>query len=113
MLTDILTKLGITQEESSLYSLLLETGPIQAGKLATRAGIPRSSLYGILGKLHERRLVSQSLRDGVKVFAAQDPATILFLFQQQIDNLKIAQEGYKKILPTLLAHDSEKLLAPR
>jgi HTH-type transcriptional regulator, sugar sensing transcriptional regulator len=113
MLANILAQLGVSEEESNLYSLLLATGPIQAGKLATRAGIPRSSLYGFLDKLAQRRLVNQSLKDGVKVFAAQDPATVIHLFQQQIDLLKTAQDKYKQILPNLLARDSAKLITPR
>lgn len=113
MIAQILAELGVTQEEAHIYSLLLETGPVQAGKLATRIGIPRSSLYGVLGKLHERGLLNQSVREGVKVFTAQDPAAIVNLFQQRIDQLKSAQLDYKKILPTLLSRNSSSLLAPK
>jgi len=113
MLAELLAKLGVSEDECKLYALLLESGPIQAGKLASRAGVARSTLYGILNKLCERRLVNQSLKDGVKVFAAQDPATILLLFQQQIDSLKSARENYRQILPTMLARDSASLSTPR
>lgn len=113
MIVQLLAEIGVSEEEAHIYSLLLETGPMQAGKLAMRVGVPRSSLYGTLGKLHECGLVSQSVRDGVKVFAAQDPAVVLKLFQQRIDKLTAAQLDYKRILPTLLSRNSSSLIAPK
>jgi len=113
MLTDILTGLGVSQEEATIYGLLLDSGPLPAGKLATRLGCPRSSLYGVLARLQDHGLVNQSFRQGVKVFAAQDPGKIMQLFQSKIEELKTAQSAYKQILPSLLAHSTASLLAPR
>jgi sugar-specific transcriptional regulator TrmB len=113
MLTEILTGLDVNQEEAQIYGLLLESGPLQAGKLANRLGCPRSSLYGVLARLQDRGLVSQSVRQGIKVFAAKDPATVLLLFQNRIEELKSAQTAYKQLLPTLLARSSSSLIAPR
>lgn len=113
MLTQILAGLDVTQEEAEIYGLLLTTGPLTAGKLANRMGCPRSSLYGMLAKLQEKGLLSESIHQGVKIFAAQDPATVLALFQRRIDELKIAQTSYKKILPTLLSQGTSSPTAPK
>jgi len=113
MLTAILTSLGVNQEESEIYGLLLESGPLPAGKLASRLGCPRSSLYGVLARLQDRGLVNQSLRHGIKVFAAQDPSTVLLLFQTRIEELKSAQSSYKRLLPALLSRSPSALIAPR
>lgn len=112
MLTQVLAGLDVTPEESELYGLLLTTGPLPAGKLATRLGCPRSSLYNLLAKLQEKGLLSESIQQGVKIFAAQDPTTVLALFQRKIDELKIAQTSYKKMVPTLLAQ-RPAVFAPR
>lgn len=113
MLAKLLSGLDINEEESQLYSFLLESGPLPAGKIATLIGCPRSSLYGVLSRLQERGLVGQSVHQGVKVFAAQDPTSVVLLFQRRIDELAANQSEYKKLLPSLLRHGSAGLLAPR
>jgi sugar-specific transcriptional regulator TrmB len=113
MLSNILANLGVDPEESRLYALLLETGPLPAGKLAGRTGIARSSLYGILIRMQDKGLVAQSIRNGIKVFSAQDPAKINLLFQEKIEQLKSHQISYKKLLPNLLAQATSKLLTPK
>ncbi len=113
MLSNVLANLGVDSEESGLYALLLETGPIAAGKLAGRTGFARSSLYGILSRMQDKGLIAQSIRNGTKVFSAQDPAKINVLFQEKIEELKLQQSNYRKLLPNLLANATSQLLTPK
>jgi sugar-specific transcriptional regulator TrmB len=113
MLPTVLAELDVAPDEARIYALLLETGPIAVGKLASKLGQPRSSLYGMLKRLQDKGLVTQSIRDSVKIYAAQDPAQIHILFQQKIEALKVQQTEYKKLLPQLLAQSGAKLLTPK
>jgi len=113
VLPTVLAELDVAPDEARIYALLLETGPIAVGKLASKLGQPRSSLYGMLKRLQDKGLVTQSMRDAVKIYGAQDPAQIHILFQQKIEALKVQQTEYKKLLPQLLAKSGTKLLTPK
>lgn len=58
MIEQILESLGIDSSESKIYLALLNLGTNQAGGLAKKIGVPRSSLYGSLKRLIESGLVS-------------------------------------------------------
>lgn len=111
-LTDTLIALGFTVEEIRTYSALLEHGAITAGALSKKSGIVRSSLYGILKRLQDGGLITQTLQGGVKLFVAKEPEIISQLFEQKIDELRHRQEFYQTILPTLRAKRPSNLLKP-
>lgn len=113
MLENILYSLGLDREEVTIYSLLLETGPITAGILSKKAGMPRSSLYGLLQRLSELGLVIESLKSGVKVFSAENPDKISLLFDERIESLKQHQLDYQKLLPDLRTKNPSKLVNPK
>lgn len=111
-LTDTLIALGFAAEEIRTYSALLEHGAITAGALSKKSGIVRSSLYGILKRLQDGGLITQTLQGGVKVFIAKEPEIISQLFEQKIDELQYKRELYQTILPTLRAKRPFNLLKP-
>lgn len=116
MLTDQLSSLGLTQEETKTYLALLELGPTKVSYLARKIGKPRPTLYGFLKKLHEKGLITQSLEYGdfgTKVFIAEPPHKISQLFRQKIENLENQQKLFKTILPELEKTSATKFLSPK
>jgi len=113
MIEDILLTLGFKAEETKAYLQLLKSGPITAGNLAKKMGVPRPSLYGFLKKLQNKGIVVQSLKWGVKIFTAEPPERINLIFRQHIENLQEKQQLYKKILPELKGHAPFKFTAPK
>ena len=111
-LNDILISLGFTSEEIRVYSALLEHGTTAAGALSKKLGVVRSSLYGILKRLQDGGLITQSQRGGVKLFSAQEPETISLLLDQKIGELQQKQEIYKTLLPILRQKRTASLLKP-
>ena len=104
MLTQVLETLGITPEESATYSLLLESGPHTASQVAKLLRLPRPSIYGFLARLVQKGLVAETTTmEGVKLFTAEPPQKVSFLFDQEAERLAATQKEYEKLLPSLLS----------
>ena len=112
-LETILSTIGLTSEETKTYLLLLETGPTTVGVLAKRMALPRPSLYGFLKRLQVRGVVTQSLKNGVKTFAAESPAKIENIFNQEIELLQNKRQLYHELLPEIEKVIPSKFLTPK
>jgi HTH-type transcriptional regulator, sugar sensing transcriptional regulator len=113
MFEDILKSLSFKTEEAKVYLLLLDTGPMKAGQLARKIGIPRASLYGFLERLQEKGIISLSLKDGVKVFAAEPPQKIRGILRQHIEELQSKEKDYVRLLPEITKNAPLKALVPK
>lgn len=113
MIENILKQLSFDEEEVKCYLFLLEKGPLTAGALAKRLGVPRSSLYGFLKRLTNENLVVESQKGGIKIFNAEPPEKINLLFGQKIESLEKARSDYVKILPELKNKKGDKYQAPK
>jgi len=114
MLENNLKTLGFKEEEVKIYLILLELGPIAAGKLAKKMGMPRSSLYGFLKNLQDKGLILQSQKFEVKQFSAESPEKVNLLFQQRIEKLQKEQTNFKSIIPELnKLKGGEKFISPK
>ncbi|MCB2082215.1 MAG: helix-turn-helix domain-containing protein [Hyphomicrobiales bacterium] len=110
---NILSALGISDEEVRVYNTLLESGPSTAGVLAKRIGLARPTLYDTLQRLHEKGIVSRSLRRGVRTFMAVHPNVISQLFQKRIDHLSSQYDNFLELLPILEQKIVGTLTRPR
>lgn len=111
-LTDILVALGFTAEEIRIYVALLEHGASTAGALSRKSGTVRSSLYGMLKRLQDGGLITQTLQGGVKCFVALEPEKISLLFEDRISALQQKHDLYQTLLPALRAKRPTNLLKP-
>jgi len=99
---ETLESLGLTEAESKVYLALLELGSSQAGKITSKTGIHRRTVYDSIERLIEKGLVSFITQNNIKYFEAVKP-------QQLMEILKEKQENLKQILPQLdLLHKSSK-----
>jgi len=102
MNTEVLEQLGLTEAESKVYLALLELGSSQAGKITSKTGIHRRTVYDSIERLIEKGLVSFISQNNIKFFESVDP-------QQLLEILKEKQDNLKQILPQLdLLHNSSK-----
>lgn len=113
MLDEIFNALGLSEEETQIYILLLESGPLTAGVIARKLGKPRASVYGFLKRLQEKEVVTASSYDEVSTFLAEPPEKINCLFQQKIEDLQNKQKRYKNLLPQLDKILPSKFLSPK
>ncbi len=113
MLDTILSGLGLSAQETTLYLEMLETGPMTAGELAKKLGLTRPTLYGTLQRLTDKGITQRSLRQGVRRFAAAAPEKLNQLFTHQIEALQAQQRSYEALLPMLAAKSGFGALSPR
>jgi sugar-specific transcriptional regulator TrmB len=100
--TKALESLGLTESESKVYIALLELGSSQAGKITSKTGIHRRTVYDSIERLIEKGLVSSITQNNIKYFEAVDP-------KQLMDILKEKEDSLKDILPQLnLLHKTSK-----
>lgn len=113
MLSELLSAIGLSDEETQTYALLLEAGPATVSSLSQKVGKPRPSLYGFLRRLQEKGLVVQSSKSGVRTYAAEPPEKVNFLFRQKLEDLQSKQKLYQSIIPDLEKRIPSNLFTPK
>lgn len=113
MLEKIFEKLNLGTNETRVYLALLEQGPSNAGRLAKKVSMPRSSLYGFLSNLAERGLVTQSEKENVKLWQAKAPDELLNVFDDRINELELAKDSLDKIVEDLTKKQVTDFTLPR
>ncbi|MFH1916145.1 MAG: helix-turn-helix domain-containing protein [Nanoarchaeota archaeon] len=99
----VLEKLGFSPNEIKVYLVLNDKGSKKAGKIATIAGIDRSSCYNALKSLMEKGLASYVVIGSVKWFQGTGPNRLLDYVREQ-------ERDIKDILPELNArHKAAKI----
>ena len=79
----ILSKIGLTKQESKVYLSLLELQEAQTGKLCKFTKIASSNIYKILESLMEKGLTHYRLQNNIKVFMPAPPESLNELFLQK------------------------------
>ncbi len=113
MINDVFKTLGLREEETKVYLLLLEYGPKTVGTLAKTTGVKRPTLYVYLERLVTNGLVSQSLQRGVKIFTPEPAKKIYQLYERKISDLKKQQKSLDNIIPELEKLSGMSLLRPK
>lgn len=102
MLDETLANLGLRDEESKTFLFLLENGPQTAGNLAKKTGLSRPSLYGFLRKLQNLELVTESQKNGTKIFAASSGERVSRIFDDRIQSLEKGKQSVEKAYRELI-----------
>jgi sugar-specific transcriptional regulator TrmB len=113
MLDTIFSQLQLKKEHTLVYSTLLESGPLTAGKLAKRLNMPRSSLYGFLQDLAQKGLVLQSEKQAVKIWQSAPPEKVQEVLNDQINQIEKAKSSFANLLPDLQAKQKTDFIAPK
>ncbi len=113
MLDKVLQGLDLSDEETRIYVELLESGTVTAGEFSKKAGISRTSLYGILQRLTDKGIVERTLKKGVRSFQAAHPEKIKHLFRKKIEGLENLEKDYDKIFQELLTRANFGTVSPR
>jgi sugar-specific transcriptional regulator TrmB len=110
-LTHILTQLGLSVPEQTIYLSLLHEGQATARLLAARTTITRPSVYDQLKLLRGRGLVVELDIDGKTYFSPTNVEQLEILMTDRIDELETGRATLQTVLPTLLANTN--LIQPK
>lgn len=111
MKTNDLEKLGFSEKEAKIYFACLELKRGSSLQIASRAKLPKSTVFDDLKLLVKRGLVSTHVEKGIHRFVALDPALLKTQLQKQMDTLdKYLPEleqifNTKTYQPTLLRYE--------
>jgi sugar-specific transcriptional regulator TrmB len=90
-----LKEMGLTENESKVYSALLELGPSLAGSISKKTGLHRRVVYDTTHMLIQKGLIGYILENNRKLFQASNP-------NRFIDILKEKQDSIQTIIPDML-----------
>jgi len=100
-----LIQAGLTEKQAKVYFACLELGNSGVPEIGKRAGIKRTTAYGILDELINLGLVGSSNKGRVKRFKAQKPDSILALLEKR-------KKSFEKVAPELMEIFSKHKLKP-
>ena len=93
--------LGLTPNETKVYSTLLDLGTAQAGNITEKSGIHRRNVYDALSRLMEKGLISFVIVNNKKLFSPVNPRRFIEIIEEkkfELDNLK---QEFNKMMPEL------------
>jgi len=97
----ILSDIGLTKNEVTVYTTLLKLGSVKVGFLLKEVSLHRSRVYEALHRLIEKGLCSSVIRSNVKYFEAADPQRLLSYIEEQKEILAEKEKNLKEIIPNL------------
>jgi len=103
----LLKDIGLSDNETEVYLILLELNQSIASKIAEKTKISRPHVYDSLNKLIEKGMISYVIKDGKRYFRPTNPNKILDYIKEKEKDLKAKEKEIKKILP-----DLKKLIKP-
>lgn len=109
----LLKQIGLTQQESDVFLLLLELGASPVSTIALRGRMKRTNLYNILGKLAQSGLVTEFLKGRVRYFQATEPQKLLYLQEQQKKKLEHNIVSLREMLPLFESMKNPSLSKPK
>jgi sugar-specific transcriptional regulator TrmB len=99
MYQESLKKLGLTEEQATIYNILLTNGPLIARKIALLSGLKRGFVYKNLDQLVELNLVEKIEKPSkATVFAPKHPGTLLEVLEQKKREIQATTESFRGII---------------
>jgi len=94
---EVLTRLGLSNNEIKVYLVLIDSGSSLAGNLAKKTNLHRRQVYDALNRLIHKGLVSYTVKSGKKTFKSVHPERILNIAMERVEEIqKILPEINKK-----------------
>ncbi len=95
-MSKILEEIGLSKNESKIYSFLLSSGTSSAGEIIDRTKTHRRNTYDALSRLIDKGLVSETVQENKRHYEATNPEYLVSLLQEKVD---VAQQE----LPSLMS----------
>ena len=87
---------GLTENESKIYTTLLEIGPKSASTIAHRTGLHRRVIYDSIDRLIKKGIIGYIVENNKKIFQASNPMRILEIVKEK-------EQALNKVMPQMMA----------
>lgn len=101
MVTEVLNSLGLSIEESEIYSTLLDKGQLSASEISKNSKVKRTYVYAVCKSLIKKGLIQQLTEKNITKFAPLSPDHLMDLAERQKQDALKASQTLEGILPTL------------
>jgi len=92
-----LKELGIEGKRAKIYLSLLQTGAASASEIAKLTKLKRPTVYDLLDDLIENKLVVTGFSGNMKIFSAEDPATIILELKEKLAKAEVLVPGLQSL----------------
>ncbi|MDP2736874.1 MAG: helix-turn-helix domain-containing protein [bacterium] len=99
---NVLTSLGVSEQESSAYLALLKLGGSLASAVAKEMGVKRTTVYPILKALAEKGLVTVYFRKNKRFYYPQKPHKVSSMFGEKL-------KAFDNMVPLLESMEKKKI----
>jgi len=100
-INQLLEQFGLSDKEIKVYLVLLELGSASVRKLADKSNINRGTVYDVLKDLKELGLVAYYHKSTKQFFTAEDPARLVDVLENRVQNLEKTKTEISAIIPEL------------
>ncbi|MCA9458984.1 MAG: helix-turn-helix domain-containing protein [Nanoarchaeota archaeon] len=83
-----LKELGLTENQSKIYLLLLNNGALSSSEISKELGFHRGYIYDTLESMQEKEVINSHIENNKKIFQATNPNDLLNLLKLKIDNIE-------------------------
>jgi sugar-specific transcriptional regulator TrmB len=88
-----LAEIGLSEYEAKVYLSLLKESPSTAYEIAKLSGVPTSKVYGVLGKLGEKNMISIVEDEKIKRYLPLEPDDFLNMHRKKVEKTITSLEG--------------------
>jgi sugar-specific transcriptional regulator TrmB len=103
MNTEVLRKIGLTENEVKIYLVLLKIGASTAYEISQKTGIYRVHVYDKLEQLMDKGLCNYIYKGAKKFFQATPPTKIKQYLEDKKKELELQEQEVDAVLPELEA----------
>lgn len=102
LFSDILSRLGLSENEAKIYEMLLLKGETKARDLLDDSGLSRGNVYNMLMSLTARGLIQVS-EGKQQTYSVTDPTKLSSLIEERKQHVARLDAEFKETLPRLLS----------
>ena len=104
MYKEILTQLGLTQNEAIIYEYLLKNGESSAGIIIKKTPLKRGVVYNTLADLVKKGLAAQKSKEKIAYFSPNHPDKLHDYLKNREEELKKAKNTLEANLPSIISN---------
>jgi Cd2+/Zn2+-exporting ATPase len=82
-----LIQIGFTEYEAKVYLALLKEYPVTGYQVSKTSGVPRSMVYEVLSRLHNRGAVLETIEDRATYYRPLAPETLINQYEERMQKL--------------------------